>query len=185
MRQAHVIMERLADTIIVPAGPGDAGGLARVHVRSWRETYPGLLPAAYLDRMNPSLYARRWRQQLTRARPGELVLVAEGPDGLIGYCAGVFDADASPRAEIFTLYLVRKAQGFGLGRRLMATAARAFQGQGAESLTLWVLAGNTRAQRFYTHLGGVAAGERPVRGWGGGLTELRFDWNDIAALTKT
>ena len=184
MRQAHAVMERLADTFIVPAGPGDAGGLARVHVRSWRETYAGLLPDGYLERMHPALYARRWRQQLTRARPGEMVLVAEGPDGLIGYCAGLFDADAAPRAEIHTLYLLREAQGFGLGRRLVQTAARAFQGQGAEVLTLWVLAGNTRAQGFYAHLGGVPAGERPVQGWGGGLTELRYDWNDIGALAK-
>jgi ribosomal protein S18 acetylase RimI-like enzyme len=178
-------MERLADTFIIPAGPGDAGGLARVHVRSWRETYAGLLPEGYLERMNIALYARRWRQQLTRARPGELVLVAEGPDGLIGYCAGQFDADIAPRSEIHTLYVVRRAQGFGLGRRLMQTAARVFQGQGAESMTLWVLRGNTRAQDFYVHLGGDCVGERPVRGWGGGLTELRFDWRDIAALTAT
>jgi ribosomal protein S18 acetylase RimI-like enzyme len=177
-------MERLADTFIVPAGPGDAGGLARVHVKSWRETYAGLLPAGYLERMNAALYARRWRQQLTRARAGELVLVAEGPDGLIGYCAGLFDVEAAPRAQIHTLYLVREAQGFGLGRRLMQTAARAFHGQGAESLTLWVLAGNTRAQSFYAHLGGERAGERAVQGWGGGLTELRYDWNDIALLSK-
>jgi ribosomal protein S18 acetylase RimI-like enzyme len=177
-------MERLADTFIVPAGPGDAAGLASVHVCSWRETYPGLLPAGYLERMNPTLYARRWRQQLTRARPGELVLVAEGPDGLIGYCAGLFDVEVTRRAEIHTLYVVRKAQGFGLGRRLMQTAARAFQGQGAESLTLWVLAGNTRAQAFYTHLGGASAGERPVQGWGGGLSELRYDWNDLAPLVN-
>jgi GNAT superfamily N-acetyltransferase len=134
--------------------------------------------------MNPTLYARRWRQQLTRARAGELVLVAEGPEGLIGYCAGAFDAEAASRAEIYTLYLVREAQGFGLGRRLMQTAACAFRAQGAHSLSLWVLAGNTRAQRFYAHLGGAPAGERPVQGWGGGLTELRFDWNEIAALTK-
>jgi GNAT superfamily N-acetyltransferase len=184
MLQAHRLMERVADTFIVPAGPGDAGGLARVHVRSWRETYPGLLPAGYLEQMNPPLYARRWRQQLTRARPGELVLVAEGPDGLIGYCAGLFDVEAGPRAQVHTLYLLREAQGFGLGRRLMQNAARAFQGQGATSLTLWVLAGNTRAQSFYAHLGGEPAGERPVQGWGGGLTELRYDWNDMTALTR-
>jgi ribosomal protein S18 acetylase RimI-like enzyme len=175
-------MERLADSIIVPAGPGDAIGLARVHVQSWKETYPGLLPADYLERMNPALYARRWRQQLMRARSGELVLVAEGPDGLIGYCAGARDADTSPRAEIFTLYLLRRAQGFGLGARLMQAAARAFEGQGARSLSLWVLAGNTRAQRFYGHLGGLVAGERAVRGWGGGLTERRYDWNDISTI---
>ena len=175
-------MERVAETIIVPAGPGDAAGLARVHVRSWRETYPGLLPADYLQRMSVPLYARRWRHQLTRARQGELVLVAEGPDGLIGYCAGAFDAAASPCAEVFTLYLLRSAQGFGLGRRLMETTARAFAGQGAESLALWVLSGNARARRFYLHMGGAPAAERPVRGWGGGLSEVRYDWTDIGSL---
>ena len=37
---------------IVPAGPGDAAELALVHVQAWRETYPGVLPAAYLARMS-------------------------------------------------------------------------------------------------------------------------------------
>lgn len=176
-------MERLAETIIVPAGPGDAAGLARVHVRSWRETYRGLLPADYLERMNVPLYARRWRHQLTRSRPNELVLVAEGPDGLIGYCAGAFDPGASTTAEVFTLYLLAEAQGFGLGRRLLAAAARVFRGQGAASLVLWVLSGNEPARQFYRHLGGEAAAERPVRGWGGGLTETRFEWSDIDGLS--
>jgi ribosomal protein S18 acetylase RimI-like enzyme len=178
-------MERLAETIIVPAGPGDAAGLARVHVQSWRETYPGLLPADYLQRMNVPLYARRWRHQLTRARHTELVLVAEGPDGLIGYCAGAFDKAASPRAEIFTLYLLSRVQGLGLGRRLLETAACVFRGQGAASLVLWVLADNERARRFYAHLGGEPVAERAVRGWGGGLTEIRYDWCDIGALAGT
>jgi GNAT superfamily N-acetyltransferase len=175
-------MERLAETILVPAGPGDAAGLARVHIQSWRESYGGLLPADYLERMSLPLYARRWRHQLTRARPTELVLVAEGPDGLIGYCAGAFDPAASPAAEVFTLYLLRRAQGLGLGRRLLETAARVFRGQGAASLVLWVLERNVRARQFYAHLGGAPAGERAVRGWGGGLSEIRYDWDDIGAL---
>ncbi len=175
-------MERLAESFVLPAGPGDSLGLAQVHVQSWRETYPGLLPAGYLERMSVPLYARRWRHQLTRARPTELVLAAEGPDGLIGYCAGAFDAEASPRAEVFTLYLLREAQGFGLGRRLLRNAARVFHDQGAASLVLWVLADNERARRFYAHLGGEPVAERAVRGWGGGLTEVRYDWCDIGGL---
>ena len=47
-------MQRLDDILIVPAGPGDAPGLGDVHVRAWRETYTGLLPAGYLAQMNPT-----------------------------------------------------------------------------------------------------------------------------------
>lgn len=32
-----------------PAGPGDALGLALVHVRAWQAAYPGLMPQQYLD----------------------------------------------------------------------------------------------------------------------------------------
>ena len=52
--------------VIFPAGPTDAEDLARVHVRSWRETYKGLLPDAYLARMSEAAHARRFGQALTR-----------------------------------------------------------------------------------------------------------------------
>ncbi|MGI8841202.1 MAG: GNAT family N-acetyltransferase [Caulobacteraceae bacterium] len=177
-------MERLADTFILPAGLGDAATLARVHVKAWRETYAGLLPAGYLAAMSVPLHARRWRHQLTRARPGELVLAAEGPEGPVGYCAGALDPAAPGRAEIFTLYLLREAQGLGLGRRLMESAARVFQGQGASALALWVLAGNLRARRFYRRLGGALGPERPVRGWGGDLREVCYAWGRIETLAN-
>ncbi len=179
-------MERLADTAIFPPGPGDAAGLARVHVQSWRETYRGLLPGAYLAAMDARIHARRWRLQLTRARPDELVLAAEGPGGLIGYCAGAFSTgeESGGRAELFTLYLVRSAQKTGLGRRLLTSAARVFSARGARRLGLWVLNGNTGARGFYHHLGGRAGPERPVSGWGGGFRETAYVWEDITTLAR-
>jgi GNAT superfamily N-acetyltransferase len=174
-------MERLAEFAIVPAGPGDASALAEVHVTAWRETYPGLLPTAYLDRMSPPVHAARWRRQLTWARASEVVLVAEALQGLTAYCAG---AVKGATAEIFTLYLLRRVQGLGLGRRLFATAARVLAAQGARALDVWVLNGNDRAMAFYAHLGGKHAAERPVSGWGGGLTETLYRWTDIGELAR-
>jgi GNAT superfamily N-acetyltransferase len=174
-------MERLAESIIIPAGPGDAAGLAKVHVDAWRETYPGLLPAPYLARMSVGAHATRWRRQLVRARKGEVVLVAEGPDGLTAYCAGA--ATGAVEAEIFTLYLLKSVQGSGLGRRLFATAARVLEAEGALALTVWVLNGNAPARGFYAHLGGTPVAERPVSGWGGGLMETAYSWSRIGALT--
>ncbi len=174
-------MQRLDDILIIAAGPGDAADLAEVHVRAWRETYAGLLPAAYLAQMNPRLHARRWRRQLDAARSSEIVLAAEGRQGLVGYCAGLSGA-ADGEAEVSTLYVLRSMQRLGLGRRLLGAAARVLQARGAERLTLWVLNGNLPAQAFYDHLGGEVAAERPVRGWGGGYRESAYRWADIGEL---
>lgn len=180
-------MERLAESVIIPAGPGDAAALAEVHVRSWRETYFGLLPAQYLARMSAPVHAARWRRQLTRARPGEVVLAAEGPRGLVAYCAGAAATAGSSNdeAEISTLYLLKSAQGRGLGRTLFATTSRVLEAEGASALHVWVLNGNERARGFYVHLGGKAVAERPVTGWGGGLRETAYRWRDIRALTNS
>jgi len=174
-------MERLADCLILPAGPADADALARLHVATWRETYAGLLPGGYLAAMNAKVHARRWRLQLTRARAGEVVLAAEGAGGLVGYCAGAVPglSGQGAAAEIFTLYLLRSVQRMGLGRRLLKAAALALAGQGATSLTLWVLNKNLPARAFYERNGGRAAAQRPVRGWGGDLMETAYLWDDI------
>jgi GNAT superfamily N-acetyltransferase len=176
-------MERLAEAIIVPAGPGDAAALAEVHVRSWRETYPGLLPETYLQRMSPRLYARRWRRQLSHAHAGQVVLAAETTRGLVGYCAGAVAEDGR-NGEVFTLYVIGTAQGAGLGARLLRNAGRVLQAQGARALKVWVLNGNARACGFYDHLGGVPVDERDVSGWGGGLRETLYRWSDLGVLTR-
>jgi GNAT superfamily N-acetyltransferase len=176
-------MQRLDDVFIVPAGPGDALDLAQVHVRAWRETYSGLLPAAYLARMEARLHARRWRSQLTTAYCGDVVLAAEGRGGLVGYVAGRL-VDGATVAEVFTLYVVRDAQRRGLGRSLLASAARAFADRGATALALWVLNRNEPAHAFYAHIGGTVIDERAVRGWGGDLRESAYQWDDIRKLAR-
>jgi ribosomal protein S18 acetylase RimI-like enzyme len=173
-------MERLAAYNIVPAGPGDAAALARVHVRSWRETYAGLLPGPFLAQMNAGVYARRWRRQLMATEPPELVLCAEGAGGLVGYCGA---SDKGAAAEVSTLYIIRPAQRRGLGKRLLSSAAKVMSARGAKSLHLWVLNGNAKARAFYEHMGGVPIEERTVGGWDGAFRETAFGWTDISKLT--
>ncbi|MBV9997426.1 MAG: GNAT family N-acetyltransferase [Caulobacteraceae bacterium] len=179
-------MVDLLDYAIVPAGPGDAADLARVHVKSWRETYPGHLPQTYLNGMRPSAHARRFYRDLMRASPGEVVLLAESAEGPVGYASGArLKAETRPAdSEVFTLYVLKAAQKAGLGRALLNSAARVFQADGARSLMLRVLSSNRKARGFYEHLGGEAFAEVPSQGWGGGLTEIAYRWGDIARLTK-
>ncbi|HEV2363082.1 MAG TPA: GNAT family N-acetyltransferase [Caulobacteraceae bacterium] len=172
-------MERVSELFILPAGPGDAHALAKLHVATWRETYRGIIPDAHLAAMDVKLHARRWRRQLTSPRAGEVVLVAEGPASLAGYCAGQAQRG---EAEISTLYVRRASQRSGLGRRLLASAARALSSQGAQRLWLGVLSQNANARGFYEHLGGRAAARRAVRGWGADLTEIVYVWDEIGQL---
>ena len=179
-------MESLLDYVISPAGPADAAELARVHVRSWRETYPGILPQAALNRMNVAAHARRFRLELTRAQKGQATLIAEGVDGGVGYASGaVLSGDGrAADAEVFTLYVLRSAHGLGVGRALLQAQARVLRSEGAKSLMLFVLTRNERARSFYERLGGEAFAEVASNGWGQGLTETAYRWPEIGSLTR-
>jgi ribosomal protein S18 acetylase RimI-like enzyme len=171
--------------LVFPAGPSDAEALARVHVTSWRETYRGLLPDAFLARMSEAGHARRFARSLTYPRPDEVTLVAADRSGIVGYAAGgASRSGVAGEAEIATLYILRAAQGRGLGGRLMADSARALAAQGATSLMISVLRDNIRARAFYEHLGGEAQAARQEPGPGGQLLyEVAYRWPDIRTLT--
>ncbi len=178
-------MQKAHAYIVTPAGPDDVYVLAQVHVQAWRETYPGILPQAYLDRLSVPIHATRWMSRLIDG--DEITLAAEGPDGLVGYASGdtvTRRGPASADGEITTLYLLRRAQGHGLGRQLMTSLARALAARGAQSLVIWVLRDNLRARGFYEAMGGVLAGERMERVGGWNVPSVGYRWADVGAVTR-
>jgi ribosomal protein S18 acetylase RimI-like enzyme len=172
--------------VVFPAGPSDAEDLARVHVTSWRETYRGLLPDAFLARMSEAGHARRFARALLRPGPDDVTLAAADRSGLVGYAAGGPSRTRTPgEAEIATLYVLRQHQGHGLGATLMTDAARALAARGATSLMISVLRDNIKARGFYEHLGGQAEAPRQEPGPGGALLyEVAYRWPDISQLTR-
>jgi ribosomal protein S18 acetylase RimI-like enzyme len=171
--------------LIFPAGPFDAEALAKVHVQAWRETYDGLLPAAWLARMSVENHARRWFWALSRPSPGDVALAAEGPGGLIGYVSGgASRRGRSGEGEIHTLYILREAQRGGVGRALVQGAARVLAANGARSLAISVLRDNLKARGFYARLGGTPEASRAEPGPGGVVQEIYYVWPDISVLTR-
>ena len=166
---------------IMPAGPGDAAQLARVHVQSWRETYAGILPKPYLDNLSIPRHARQWRRRLMGA--DEVTLAAEGAEGLVGYCSGGESRWKTPgEAEITTLYVLRQAQGAGLGRRLLTDTARVLAARGAKTLVIWVLRDNHHACGFYERLGGRLEGRGDETVGGSINPSVSYVWRDLAGL---
>lgn len=171
--------------VLFPAGPADAEALAHVHVTSWRETYRGLLPDAYLARMSEAIHVRRFARSLIRPGPDDVTLAAADRQGIVGYAqGGPSRRHLADEAEIATLYVLKSAQSHGLGARLLIGTARALAAHGALSLMVSVLRDNVAARGFYEHLGGEAEPERLEYGLGGGrLYEVAYHWRDIQRLT--
>jgi ribosomal protein S18 acetylase RimI-like enzyme len=168
--------------VVFPAGPTDAEALARVHVQAWRETYRGMLPDAFLARMSEAGFTRRFRRDL--ADPRAVILAGADRAGIVGYVmGGASRRGTEGEAEVSLLYLLREAQGAGLGRALLEGAARTLADQGATSLMISVLRENAPARRFYEHLGGAPEPPRREPGPGGQLLyEVAYRWADIASL---
>ena len=130
------------------ATPKDAAGIARVHVESWRTTYPGIMPQEHLDALSVADRQQMWAETLRADGPtGTTVYVAETEGGeIVGFVAGGPEKAGDPafRSEIYGLYLLQAYQGKGLGRRLVQTFARRMSQDGHRTLLIWVNVHNPR-----------------------------------------
>jgi len=143
---------------IRPAMVQDVPAIANVHVRSWQEAYQGLVPQDFLDAMDPASRAAGWERSVrSLPRPGRGVLVAESPDGVVGFSSfrPARDPDCDPErvGELLTIYLLPSALGKGIGRGLMAATVSGLADAGYAEAVLWVLDTNARARSFYAKAG--------------------------------
>src|SRR5262249_61767409 len=78
-------------------------------------------------------------------------------------------------AELSALHVDPDAWGTGIGRALIAQARADLAAAGADEAQLWVLAGNTRADRFYARDGWTTDGtRRSDTVWGVSVDEIAY-----------
>ena len=164
----------------------DAAGIARVHVESWRTTYPGIMPQEHLDALSVAEHERLWQGRLREDLSGSThsFVTAEGDGAIVGFVRGGplhFD-DPDYTADIYTLYLLKSQQGHGLGRLLLTAAAKRLREDGHINLFLWTHVRNP-ARNFYERLGGVPVrtAQRTLKGIV--YDDIGYGWN-AAALSR-
>jgi ribosomal protein S18 acetylase RimI-like enzyme len=170
--------------IIRRATDADVLAMAKVHIVSWRETYPGLLPDPMLERLSIADEAIRWQRMLDRPRAwgGAMTFVADQDGAVVGYgtCGEQRTSllrDRGFTGEISELYVLRSAQRQGAGSGLMKAMAGDLLERGHRGVSLWVLEQNGAARRFYERLGGMAIAEKRS-----GLVEVAYGWADLRRL---
>jgi L-amino acid N-acyltransferase YncA len=159
----------------------DAAAIARVHVQSWKSTYPGIVPASFLDTLHEGEQARKWQQWVLTAPM--MVLVAEDETGIFGFVNGgaIREQVAGYDAELYAIYLLQSAQRRGAGRSLTLSMAAALQRKGFRRMLVWVLEQNPSAE-FYQRLGAVPVARRVIELGGVDLPELALGWPALDRL---
>ncbi len=162
----------------------EATTIAHVHDACWRTAYAELLPPIVLHSSLRTDRERLWAGLLAVPLEQRCAFVAEDAGIIVGCAWGGAEESGDPhyRAEILGLYLLPAYQRRGLGRRLVAAVAANFQRQGYRSLTLWALAENVAARRFYETLGGQLVRERETLLCGAPVPEVAYGWPDLGLL---
>ena len=161
----------------------DASAIAHVHVQSWLTTYAGIVPDDYLASLNEAERVLLWRDWLTRDIQ---VYVAEMDGKVVGFIGGGKIREPLPGydAELFAIYLLKRAQGCGLGTALLRKLAESLGAKGFKGMTVWVLERNP-ASNFYEKSGAKLVDSKEIEIGGVLLQEVAFAWPDLAKIPLT
>jgi GNAT superfamily N-acetyltransferase len=161
-----------------PATPGDAMAIAQAHLESWKTTYPGIIPQAYIDALNVENGVRNWQQRLEEN--SRHIFVAEDESGIFGFICGGPIREPIPGydSELDAIYLLQRHQRGGAGRALVLMLAGALRAQGLTSMIVWALEANSAVQ-FYQRLGAVPVIRKTVNIGGADLADLALGWSTL------
>jgi len=154
------------------ARPADASAVETIRVHGWQAAYRGLLPVRELDSM--TIDPSAWALRLERPPPGWTTFVAEREGVIVGFASLGPSRDEEGVGELYAIYVAPAEWSTGAGRALIRRAEDRLSLK-YDVATLWVLAGNDRARRFYERAGWVQDGAvKTERRWGAPSVEVRY-----------
>lgn len=166
----------------------DNAGIGRVHALTWKTTYRGMLPDAYLDAIQVEEWQQNWVPRLSNPAPNRFGHVAENEENgeIIGFVRGGSTRypELPYRAELYAIYILEAYQQRGLGRRLAQALAGDLQKAGFSDMLLWVFEENHSSRRFYEALGGQYIKSNTFEVGGASVVERAYGWTDLSQLLQ-
>ena len=174
------------------AAAADAWAVAVVNVRSWQESFRGVVPQAHLDRMNyekrAAAFAERFEQRERARAEGngadfyQMFVAERAGAAAVGYVdfgpprEARFGAFA---AELYSIYVLPEHQRRGVGGRLFRLTARSLLARGRRSMYLQTLEASPY-RHFYERMGGRPVGRSTLQIGGVDFVELAYGWDDLS-----
>lgn len=164
----------------------DAPHIAKVHVDSWRTTYAGIVPDAFLyENLTYESRTKSWEKQLQADET--TILVAENKQGeLIGFASGGRERSGKYKhvdGELYAIYLLQTYQGQKIGFALVEAMAQSLLKQEFSAMLVWVLEQNS-AKYFYEKLGGKRVDSDRLIISGKSLLEIAYVWDNLKQLAQ-
>lgn len=149
-----------SNAIVRQAVPGDAEAIGEIRVAAWQAAYQSFLPEVYLSSLNPRENIAELRQKLSKQNEAFSVVVAEYAAGVVGFAivgAPRFKTQAGA-IELWAINVLPSHWRHGVGRALLQQVVSNAAKACFETLELWCIAGNARAENTYCALDFVASG---------------------------
>ena len=152
-----------------------------IYVRTWQDTYLGVVPFGYLYGMSIDRYEQAFLKELE----GKQILsyVAEDDGRVVGFTTGGFErhGDKIYSGEIYTLYVLKDHQRRGVGRQLVERLTRRFNHYGIHSMIVQVLRQNPY-RNFYRKINGMRLGTQGLPFAGEVLDVESYGWIDTSLI---
>ena len=172
--------------IIRKATMADAAEIAKVGIVSWKETYRGIVPDSFLDKMDLAQRILEAEKYLNDPNVDLYTVVAERDGMIVGYAAGGPNrwTDEVYRGELYAVYLLREVHKQGIGRQLVQAVAQGLAVRGFANMLVGVLRDNP-ARAFYERLGAVYVKQGAFIVDGVEIMEMAYGWPDLRVLLPT
>ena len=169
---------------IVPATAQHASAIAALHVRAWQAAYAHILAPEFLASLSVDERAATWQEILQASASQTHVAVGDDASmqGFISHGPDRDEPDAPAQGEVWALNVAPERWAQGVGRALLRHALHELRALGRVEVSLWVLAGNQRAIRFYESQGfaRMPRGARSFELGGREVEELAYAWRQDA-----
>lgn len=147
----------MSDVSVRIAWADDARAIAEVQLRTWRETYAGVVPPEALP-ADAAPAAAAWHASLSKPPDARnRVLVALERNTVVGFAitspASDPDCDPVADAELAELTVDPAKRGLGHGSRLLQAAVDTMQVDRFTRAVLWAVASDDALRRFLTQAG--------------------------------
>jgi GNAT superfamily N-acetyltransferase len=169
-----------------PARAGDAAGLARVQVASWRCGFAGIVPPPLLAELTgeeaEQVWRDRWQESITNPPTSRHRVLAAVDGGLSREVAGfasagpATDTDRWPGTdgEVYELRISPERTGQGHASRLLHAVADTLVEDGFHTVSIWTLEADTALRRFLESSGWAADGARAELDVGASVPVVRL-----------
>jgi GNAT superfamily N-acetyltransferase len=151
----------------------EARKVAEIHVATWKEAYRDIVPAVYLNSLSIEKRELAWQKTLEQNR-SELWVAVDNAAELIGFTSFSDNRGPPPApsiGELTSLYVLPSYWSCGVGRALWLTARNRLVEKGCIGITVWCLAGNHRAERFYQAAGFIQSSDTVATQFGNVILE--------------